>query len=177
MASIMGSAFFSKSDERKRIQRVPATLSSKDIKPVGLGYRDLVLNYLKSTPGLSGEQKGLYRRKAAEVVAGGARGAQLRGKASARRYGYRGQLEQNIQDRIRQDELQQAREASIQLSLAEHTIREDDIVRRAALASGFMWPAEQARGAGQVSGVDTSGKAWGGEVSGGYGFGGGGGGA
>ena len=138
----------------KTITRVPATLKSGDIRPVAIRYRDLAQKFLESEPGITEREKGLYKREAAETIAGTGKGERLRGASRARRYGYRGALEEDIFARIRQDEMREQRMASIQLSLAEHAIREDDIVRRAAVAAQFVWPAEAARGAGQVSKIE-----------------------
>ena len=143
----------SKARSTTKIKRVPSTLSSGDIRSTGLKYRDLAEGYLGSAPGLTSEESGLYRQQSAETIAGSGRGAKMRASSLTARKGYRGAVEQDAQARVDQQEMEQVRKSEIQLRLAEHTLRESDVVRRAAVGAGFMWPAEQARAAGQVSGT------------------------
>jgi len=155
----------SASETKKRISRVPSTLSSEDIRPTAVAYRDTAEKYIKSEPGLTATEKTTYKAQAAETIAGAATGARQRAASTARKYGARGQMEQDFKDRIRQDEFKQQREANVQLSMAEHTLREDDITKRMAAAAGFVWPAENARGAGQISEISTRSKSLTGEAA------------
>lgn len=161
------SGFFQKSKSSVHNRFVPSTLSSAEIKPVALGYRDLAEQAVKRQPGLSPLEKNLTREKSYEAIAGEKQGADMRTRSYGAQKGLQGAAVLDQLGRNDQAAMQAQRDAAVQSILAEHTIRESDLVRQASIAAGFLWPAEQARAAGQILSSNTKGTAWG--VEAGYG--------
>lgn len=157
-ASISGS--ISRHKQKSKINRVPSALTREEVRPVALGYRDLAEQTVKRTPGLSPQEVNTTREQAFKAVGGAKEGADMRARSAAARHGLSGGMLSNAMARNEQAAMEQMREAAVQVQLAEHAIRESDLVRQAAIAAQFLWPAEQARGAGQIQSTTTTGKQW-----------------
>ncbi len=141
---------------KTRISRVPATLGRDDLKPLADQALEATRQYGASEAGLGTREKGAMRTEAFDTLSQVGKTQRMRESSYLQRRGVRGQAMQRAMERTRQSELESKRNALIQIQLAEHAIREGDISRRLAAMSGFLWPAEAARGAGEVSSTTTS---------------------
>lgn len=153
-------AGLSRSKSKSKINRVPSALTREEVRPVALKYRDLAEQVAGRTPGLTAQEVNTTREQAYKGITGAKQGADMRARATTARYGLTAGMLGNAMARNEQAAMEQMREAAIEVQLAEHAIRESDLVRQAAIAAQFLWPAEQARGAGQVQSSTTTGKSW-----------------
>jgi hypothetical protein len=135
---------------------VPATLGKEEIKPVGQAYKDMTLGYLQSEPGLGAKGEEALKRSQSQAIEGSRKASEMRMRASGARQGLRGPAMGANIAKIDEAAMGARYDAELQRALSLHTIRESDISRRAAVASGFYWPAENARAAGRVSSATTT---------------------
>lgn len=135
-----------------RKKKVKSVLGRDEVRPVALAHRDATLDYIKSKPGLTDQEKNLQRERTEEGIQGAKRGYLSRVKSTIAQRGYRGGMELDAEYRAEELAARERRQANIDMILAEHTLRESDIVRRAAVGANFVWPADAAvRGAAGVN--------------------------
>lgn len=152
ISTLAGAALGGK-DSKQRMSRVPSIVPDWQTKKIAGEYGDVVSNYLKSKPGLSGMDINRMMEAAGRRGSAGLRGAQMRTKSFLAQRGIRGTQAATALAYNEQAKMEADYDARINLLLNEHAIRESDIARRAAVGAGYLWPAEQARGAGSVNAV------------------------
>jgi len=136
--------------------RTGATLGRGDLEGTAGKYRDLVSDYVSSKPGLTAGEVNRNMRQFRRESAAGTRGQQMQTKSYMAQRGIRGAGAAGQMNRIEENRKTANYQARVSMMLQEHAIRESDVARRAAVGAQFLWPAESARGAGQISQVDTT---------------------
>jgi hypothetical protein len=155
VAAIAGGMSGSKNKTTKN-KRVGASLNAADLRGTGLQYRDFVSNYLKSKPGLSSQESGRMMKNFRRGTQVQSNTSRMRSQGYMSQRGIRGAGAAAGMGRIDENRKAANYDASVKLLLNEHAIRESDVARRAAVAAQFLWPAESARGAGQIQSVSTN---------------------
>lgn len=150
-ASMLGGMLGSK--KKTKVDRVPATLSSGDLRPTAKKYQGVVNDYLDSAPGLKNHEVEQGMQKVRRDTAAGTRGSMMKTQAYMSKGGIRGAGAAGVMNRMDENRKAANYQSRVGMFLQEHAIKESDIARRAAVGAGFLWPAEQARGAGQMSGT------------------------
>lgn len=154
--SAVGGAYAAKKGSKTSNQRVGATLGRGDLEGTANKYKDLVSDYMSSKPGLSAGEVNRNMSQFRRESAAGTRGQKMKSQSYMAQRGIRGAGAAGQMNRIEENQKSANYQARVSMMLQEHAIRESDVARRAAVGAQFLWPAESARGAGQISQISTS---------------------
>jgi len=162
IGSTLVSGYMNWKGSKQKTSRVPSLVNPNAIRSVASRYGRNVSKYLNEEPGLSRKEKEGWMEGLRREGLGAAKGGRMRLSQYMSQRGIRGPGAAGQMRRLEESRMSEMYNAKLHILRSEHAIRQSDIAQQSSVAAAYLWPAESARGAGQISSISQvdPGRAW-----------------